>query len=228
MNTWQRRSRHLETFVSVVAERQTYRNLAYLLLAIPLGFAYYVGMLFGFVLGIILVLAIVGIPLVVLSLIGSRYVVDFERRLTNALLATEIEAPNDVPSVSDDGIISTVVGLIRAESTWRGLGFLVLKSVIAFVAFLFLFIAGFTALALTLAPLSSSVEIWEVWTIETRWESALAVPIGVVVGVLVLHAINAIADITSTIAVALLGTAHGSANAESVSANGDGQKPGKP
>lgn len=223
MNTWQRRSSHLEVFVSVVAERQTYRNLAYLLLAIPLGFAYYVGMLFGLVLGIFLVLAIVGIPLVVLSLIRSRYVVSFERRLANALLETEIEAPNDVPSVSDDGIVSTVVGLLRAESTWKGLGFLVLKSVIAFVSFLFLFIAGFTALALTLAPLSSSVEVWEVWTIETHWESALAVPIGLAVGVLVLHATNRIADIASTIAVALLDGAHGAATTETVGPDGDGE-----
>ncbi|MFP8956314.1 sensor domain-containing protein [Natrialbaceae archaeon A-CW3] len=223
MNTWQRRSSHLEAFVGVVAERQTYRNLAYLLLAIPLGFAYYVGMLFGLVLGIFLVLAIVGIPLVVLSLVGSRYVVSFERRLANALLETEIEAPNDVPSVSDDGIVSAVVGLLRAESTWKGLGFLALKSVIAFVSFLFLFIAGFTALALTLAPLSSSVEVWEVWTIETHWESALAVPIGLAVGVLVLHATNRIADIASTIAVALLDGAHGSATTETVGPDGDGE-----
>ena len=58
--------------VGVLADGRTYRHLLYLLLAIPLGFAYSALFSFGLVFGIVLSVVLVGVVLLLATLIGAR------------------------------------------------------------------------------------------------------------------------------------------------------------
>lgn len=194
----------LRSFVGVAGEGQTYRNLCYLLLAIPIGIGYQFGLTLGFLGGLVFSVVLVGIPILLVTIVGARYLAELERLLANWLLTTDIRRPAERPTIADDGLVATLQGLVLSESTWKGIGFLVLKSFLAVVVLFFLIIAGFASLVLLLAPLSESATVFG-WEIETLAESLLAVPMGVVLALVTLHVLNGIAGITETLAVALLG-----------------------
>jgi Flp pilus assembly protein TadB len=74
-----------QTLGSVI-RRQTYRNLLYLLLALPLGILYFVLLATGLALGIGLVITLLGIPLLIAVVVGSHRLASFERGLANKRL----------------------------------------------------------------------------------------------------------------------------------------------
>lgn len=198
--------------LGVVADAQTYRNLLYLLLAFPLGLVYYVVLMFGFTLGIALSVLVVGLVILLGGIIGLRYVASFERRLANRLLGTEIAAPDDVER-DGEGIVATAKAYLRASSTWRGLGFVILKFWLGLLSFVLLLSLLGTAIELLLLPLypegAFEVEVagWVVArSFETSTQRTLAVPAGAVLGLFALHVLNAFADANAAIASSLLGT----------------------
>jgi len=87
--------------VGVVADGQTYRNLLYLLVAIPLAIGYSVAFSFGLFFGLILSLVLVGLGILLAMVLGTRLIAAFERWLANQLLGTDLVAYDDVPE--DDG-----------------------------------------------------------------------------------------------------------------------------
>ena len=197
--------------VGVVADGQTYRNLLYLLLAIPLGFAYSaifsVGLLFGLLLSVVLV----GLVVLVALLLGTRLVAAFERWLANRLLGTDLAAYDDVPADAGGGL-SSLKKYTDAASTWRGVGFVSLKFYLTFLVFIPIFGLA-SALPLVAAPLRYpyTASFGEVngepvtWAITTLPEALIALPIGVVGVIVVFHVSNLIAYASRQMAVALLG-----------------------
>jgi hypothetical protein len=201
----------LADIVGVVGDRQTYRNLLYLALAFPLGMIYYMVVFFGFAFGLALSVFVVGLGILLATAIGVRYLASFERRLANRLLGTSIADPTDVDG-SDGGIVATAKAYLTASSTWRGLGFVVLKFPIGVLSFVLLVTFLGTGVELLLNPVFPagvfSVEIggWEVaQSVESTTERALAVPAGAVLALLGLHITNAFADVNASIASSLLG-----------------------
>ncbi|MFC7209175.1 sensor domain-containing protein [Natronoarchaeum sp. GCM10025321] len=197
--------------VGVVADAQTYKNLLYLMLAFPLGLAYYVLLTVGFALGLGLSVLIVGLGILLVTVIGLRYIASFERGLANALLGTNIAAPDDVQK-SGEGIVGTVKAYIQAASTWRGLGFVALKFWIGILSFILLVTFLGTGIELMLTPVfpdgafNITVGSWEVaQSIETTTEQAVAVPAGALLALAALHILNAFAGANASIASALLG-----------------------
>ena len=71
-------------------EKQTYLNLAYLLLAFPLGIIYFVFLVTGFSLGFGLIVTFLGIPILLGMLAATWGIAAFERQLANQLLAARI------------------------------------------------------------------------------------------------------------------------------------------
>lgn len=200
----------LSDVVGVVADGQTYRNLLYLLLAFPLGIAYFVILVVGFSLGLGLSVLLVGLGILLGSVIGLRFIASFERVLANALLGTDISSPNDVED--GDGLIETATAYIRAPSTWRGLGFVFLKFWLGVLSFVLLVTFLGTALELLVLPVfpggAFNVQVfgWHVAeTFETTTQRAVAVPIGAVLALVALHLLNAFADVNASIASSLLG-----------------------
>ncbi len=200
----------VSTVLGVVADRQAYKNLCYVVLAGPLGMAYYAFVTMGLVVGA--VLSPVGIGLVVLSvtLLVTRLVAGVERWLANALLGLELRTDGaDVASAR--GVRARIGAYLEAASTWRGLGFLMVKFPLGVVAIVLL-IPLLTALSLVSAPLRYpyAPELVTVndepiaWSIETLPEAVLAVAVAVAIGVLVLHLSNAFAYVARQMATALL------------------------
>lgn len=195
--------------VGVVADGRTYRHLLYLLLAIPLGFVYSTGFTVVAI-GLVLSVVLVGVAILLATLIASRLVAGFERRLANALLGTDLRRPADLTD-ADDGFAG-VRKYVDARSTWAGLGFLSLKFWVSLFAFVPVFLLG-NALPLVAAPLRYPyvAGFGEVngepvtWAIDTMPEALVALLLGVGGALLALHATNLAAYVARQMTVGLLG-----------------------
>lgn len=153
----------------------------------------------------------VGLGILLATVIGVRYIASFERRLANALLGTAIATPDDVETAGE-GVIGTAKAYLTASSTWRGLGFVVLKFWVGILSFVLLVTFLGTAIELVLVPVfpggALNVEIasWEVAkSVTTTTQRAVAVPGGAVLALLALHILNAFAHANASIASSLLG-----------------------
>ncbi|CQH57050.1 uncharacterized protein HHUB_2473 [Halobacterium hubeiense] len=205
MSTTRAPADRLRSFVGVLGDRRTYRRVLYLLAAMPLGFLYYLLLTFGFVFGVALAVFVVGVPVLLATLLVARVLADWERRLANALLDTDIAPRDGLPSLSEDGVLAAVSALVRSNTTWRSVAFLVVKSLVGFLAWLFVLLAGVGALVLLLAPLGGIATVLG-WTIDTLPERLLALPLGVLLALTTVHVLVAAADQTGDIATALLGS----------------------
>jgi hypothetical protein len=198
--------------VGVVADGQTYENLLYLLLAFPLGIAYYVILMVGVTVGLGLSILVIGLGILLATVIGLRYIASFERSLANTLLGTNISKPDDVEKARE-GIVGTAKAYLQASSTWRGLGFIALKFPIGVLSFVLLVTFLGTAVELLLIPLFPggvfNVEVagWVVAeSVETPTEQVIAVPAGAILVLLAFHILNAFARANASIASSLLGS----------------------
>ncbi|WP_440763482.1 sensor domain-containing protein [Natronorubrum sp. DTA7] len=140
----------LKRFVAVPFKRQTYLNLTYLLLAFPLGIAYFVFVVTGVLLGIGLSIILVGIPLLAAVVVASLAVAGFERWLTAALLDVEI-APRTTPH--GDTHTEQIRSLTTHRKTWTSLLYLPVKLVLGVVSFALVGTGFSTAVAMLAVPL---------------------------------------------------------------------------
>lgn len=165
----------------------TYRNLAYLVFAFPLGVLYSMVLGFGFVFGVGLSVLFVGVGLLIALVFVGRGFTAFERRLAGWLFG--IEAESTPRSTESEPLRTTVRTALESERTWRGFGFRTLKLWFGVVGVVLL--AAFLR-ALSMLPaivrLPHEIEFGElngeppVWTIETVPEAAVAGAIGLAVG----------------------------------------------
>ncbi|PSP17708.1 histidine kinase [Halobacteriales archaeon QH_10_67_13] len=196
--------------VGVVARPQTYKNLAYLLVTLPLAIVYASVLTVGFAFGLILSIVLVGLAVLLGIVIAARGLAGIERWLANALLSVELRTPDDVSA--GDGPIESARRYLEAPSTWRGLGFLSVKFYVGIVGIILVVFLAETV-QLLFAPLQypARIEFGEVndepvaWTIQSLPESLLAAVVGLVGAIVVLHLINGFAYVVCRIAEALLG-----------------------
>ena len=194
-----------------ITNRQTYKNLLYIALALPLGFVYSAYVSFGFVFGFVLSVVLVGFAILVGTVLGARLIAAFERWLANVLLDVKIEPLDDVDA-SNRGLWSTVCAYLHAASTWRSLGFLSLKFWFIFVAIVLVLLLS-AVVSLLLAPLRYPTDIEfgtvneepVVWTVETLPEAGVALLVGIVLATVLLALSNGFAYVAGRMAVALLG-----------------------
>jgi hypothetical protein len=165
---------------------------------------------FGLLLGTILSIVLVGVAILVLMIFVVRALVTMERWLANSLLTVSLEAPDDVTSSGGNG--GDLRGYIDAASTWRGFGFLSLKGFLGIIGAVLAYglVQGLTLLtAVIRRPLK--VSFGEVngdpviWTIETVPETALAMGIGAILLLLVMHLANGFGYVAEQMALSLLG-----------------------
>ena len=205
------------TVVGVPARAQTYRNLLYLLLAFPLGLAYVVALSVGFSAGVGLALTVVGVPLVLVTLAGATVLARVEAELANRLLGTEIRAT--VPSGSD-GLLDAAKRLVADPGTWLDVVYLGVKFVLGVVSFTALVSLLSVSVSLLSAPLTYSstytvglragtVSVGPFESgrlvVDTLPEAAGAAVAGLALAIASLHALNALAGVSATIAELLLG-----------------------
>jgi hypothetical protein len=131
----------LRRFFGVPFRSQTYRNIAFLGLAFPLGLTYFVSVTVGLSVGAGLSLTLVGIPLLLVTLLVVGYVGRVEAKLTTWLLDVEVDAPEvatpgaDDDLTSVDGLTTAAGRLVASQTTWTSLVFVLLKFIFGLVAF---------------------------------------------------------------------------------------------
>ena len=144
------RDGRLRSFVAAPVRPQTYLNLAYLVLAFPLGLVYFVSVTVGLALGVGFSFVLVGIPLLAAVVAVSLVVAAFERRLTSSMLGVDVPSG---PAPVGDSRWERLRSLATEPGTYAPLLYLPLKFVVGTVAFVVLMNALVTGVALLSVPL---------------------------------------------------------------------------
>jgi uncharacterized membrane protein len=210
LHTPSRRSLADLPVVGVCFERQTYANLAYLVVGVPLGVLYSVLFGLGITVGALSSVVGVGVAILTAVLFGSRLVAGLERRLANAVWPVDLRQPTDVGDPT--GSVAILRAYVDAPSTWRGLGFLSMRVWLVPLAAIVLVVLA-NAITVATAPLRypTTVTFGErngepvTWAVDTAPEVALAVPAGLAGIVVAGHAANGVGGVARRMAVALLG-----------------------
>ncbi|RCW51616.1 putative sensor protein [Halanaerobium sp. ST460_2HS_T2] len=116
----------INSYFKVLMEKQTYKNILYLLLSFPLGIFYFVFLMTGLTLGFGLIVILVGIPILFIILILSRILVNFEISILNNLLNTNIN-PLAIYEYEEVNIFQKVKKQLSNSVTWKGIIYLFLR-----------------------------------------------------------------------------------------------------
>lgn len=196
----------LRRFFGVPFRAQTYRNLAYLLLAFPLGLLYFVGLSAGLSAGLGLAVTLVGIPLLVLTVAAAAGAAGFEAKLATWLLGVEATPPAALGELDDS--LDSSEALLDA-TTWTGLLLVALKFVFGLVALVAVVTAGALAASLLFAPLlydaAGVTYNTGPYVVDTLAEALAASGVGVLVTLVSLHVLNGLAKLGGFTTAALLG-----------------------
>jgi len=194
-------------FFNVLGEGQTYLNLVYLIIAFPLGLAYFVMLTVGISLGIGLLIIWIGIAILAGVLAGAWAATIFERYLAEALLGIRIHREPPTPP-RQSSLWERIRSHLTNPETWKGLLFLGLKFPLGIASFvtsitLISIAGGLIAAPFTYNTLGCQFSGWE---LNSMNEAILLFLLGIIVFPLFLHILNIIASAYGTIAKSLLGT----------------------
>lgn len=222
----------LHRAVAVPFRVQTYRNLLYLLLALPLGIVSVTWLVTGGVLGASLVITWVGLPILVLTLSGATVAAGIEARLAESLVGVDASVPaflsefrvEDELALPGDGFVEAIRQLVTAPSTWTSVVLLVTKFVAGIVSFVAVVTTTAIAGALLAAPFvydDAGVSLGAAspaaagnytigsWTVSTLPEALVVAAAGVVFVLVALNLLNGLARIHALCTTSLLGANDG-------------------
>ena len=212
----------LRGFLGVPFRAQTYRNLAYLALAFPLGLAYFVAVTVGLSTGLGLAITLVGVPLLVLTLAATVGLAGFEAKLANWLVGVEATPPAWLSGLDEsldsvDGLLDATRRLLTTPTTWTGLLLVLLKFVFGIVAFTALVTTVALAASLLTAPLfydAAGVTYGSgAYVVDSFAEALGAAGLGVLVVLVALHVLNGLARFGALTTAFLLGDGAGGTDA---------------
>jgi len=185
----------------------TYRTLAYLALAAPIGLAYTVLLSAG--LGVSLGLSVTPLgPVAAAATLLAVVALAFaDAHLTGGLLGVDVDPA--LPD-ADDGAVAFLESLALGRPTWTGVAFLCYRAALGLVAFVVLVTGATTTAALLAAPLAYGNDLVVYapgpTVVDTLAESLLVAGGGVLVGLATLYATNLLGRASAHVATALFGT----------------------
>lgn len=206
----------LRRFAGVPLRRQTYRNLAYLALAFPLGLGYFVGVTVGLALGAGLFVTWLGLPVLVLTVAGATVVAGFEATLARRLLGTDAALPEalrdfdpgDATVRPGDGVLAALKRFLLAPTTWTSVLLVGVKFGFGVVAFVALVTAGSLLPSMLAAPvLYDAPHVtyrFGRYAVETLPDALAVFAAGVLLTLSALHLLNALARLGGLLTAALL------------------------
>ncbi len=206
--SWSQAETPLGGFLSVVTDEATYRNLVYLVISVLLGGIYAVGLGGGFLVGITFAPILVGIPIIIVTIVLGRWGSALERALLVRLVGVQLSSPRDVDPYERGATPKWFKQVLTAPSTWKGIGFLVIKVFVGFVGSLLLLMFGLVIASLLTAPITRELILLGFWRIDTLWESVLVMPLGALLLLVFMHVVNWIATICTHLGRALLQGTH--------------------
>jgi hypothetical protein len=151
----------LRHFCGAPFRLRTYTNLLYLLLAFPLGLAYFLFLVLGLTLGLGLTIVWVGLPILALVFAGSWAFGAFERQAAILLLGADVPPRLPAPDPVARTAWQRAAGFFSNPVTWKGMGFLLLKFPLGLLSFIALVTTLSVSGALLLAPV-----LWETGVLE--------------------------------------------------------------
>ncbi len=181
-------------FLGVLAHRQSYLNIVYLLLSFPLGVFYFVFLVTGLSLGIGLSVVGIGLIVLLLMLAAIRGLAAWERMLGDWLLGVEIPQPDPRPEATRHPLIA-LKKYVTDSYTWKSLFYLLVKFPMGIISFvLAMFLLGLTA-TLLLAPVLYHYVQFHVflWRVMAADEALICFALGLVLGLLSVHLMNLVA-----------------------------------
>jgi signal transduction histidine kinase len=195
----------LTRFASVAWDPQSYRNLLYLLLALPLGIAYVTILAVGLSAGAGLAVILVGLVLLLATVFALRAMAAIERMLARRLLRIAIHPP--IEAGIDLSWRQRVQLWLRDPVTWKSLVYLLGKLPMGIVAYALIALLGLTSLVLALAPLIVvfTPVIFFGWEVDDPLTALAGVPFGVLLYLLCLHLFNGLAWLYGVCARIMLG-----------------------
>jgi putative sensor protein len=195
----------LDLIFGPATNTQTYLNLLYLLLAFPLGLAYFIFLTVGLSLGAGLVVIYVGVPILLAVLAACWGLGAFESQMARSMLRVNI-APAPGLTASP-GLWPKVKALFSATRTWKSFAYLMIKFPFGVVSFVLLVTAFSLSVSLILAPLIyRTVPIdFYLWRVDTKDEATVWCLIGVALLILSMHLVNGLAILWGRFAQIMLG-----------------------
>ncbi len=193
-------------FFGVVIDPQSYLNIVYLLLALPLGIAYFTFLVTGLSLGFGLIITLVGIPILLLVLGGSSLLVKFERWAAQEVLKQQIVQPSAQPV--DGGWWTRLKAHLGNRITWTGLLYLLLKFPVGIATFTIVVTVISVTIGFVTAPAytwASDSLTWGSWEFDPFPWSWILTLIGIPLIFTSLHLINGIAYLSGKMAQVMLG-----------------------
>ncbi len=124
---------HLPTALAVFGRRRTWGELLYALLGLPLGVAGFVFTVTTISVSAGLVVTFVGLPLLAVTGLVSRYLGSWIRSLANGLTGTNIPAP--APFRREPGLFGFINASLRDGTAWRARFYLLLKLPLGIASF---------------------------------------------------------------------------------------------
>lgn len=206
----------LKKIFGVAFNSQTYLNMLYLLLALPLSIIYITFLSIGLSLGIPLLILWFGIFILAGTMIGWYGLASLERKMAIAMLGVPISPMQD-PSVKDHNLWERFKQLTRNPVTWKSLIFLIAKLPIGIISFTLLTTLLILSMSLLTTPLyyqafpvmidlggwgPAALQNLVVDTSAEAWNCALAGLISLLVS---MHILNGLAWLCGRFASLMLG-----------------------
>lgn len=142
----------IRSFFNVIARGRTYRNVAYVWLAFPLGLFYFVYLVTGSALSVGLSLLWIGLLLALLFIAGIWGLEQFERLLSRWLLDEPLPLARAAAAQS---VWQRTRAILKDSATWKGALFLLLKFPIGLAGWIASVIAFSLSAAFIAAPFST-------------------------------------------------------------------------
>jgi hypothetical protein len=204
----------LRRFLGVVAQPDSYRNIAFLLVGLPLGTVWFTVLITGVSVALsMLVVALIGIPMLLGVWYVTRAFANVERGVVNSLLAQQL--PHSSMNATQRGNVWVRLrSMTRERDRWRELGYVMSRFPIGVATFTAAVTAVATPLMVAYAPIAArhDEEPFGDWALSSRMEdvassspwSWLLVPLGLVMLIASFHLMNALARICGRWATAWL------------------------
>jgi hypothetical protein len=195
------------TFFGVVARGRSYLNILYLLLAFPLGIAYFIFLSVGWSLGLGLLIIWIGLIVLAIVLGGSWLFSAFERQQAIHLLGAEVSPMWPDADKGNESVWKRFVAFLGNRVTWTGMVFLLLKFPLGVASFVVAITSLSVSISLLLAPFYYRWDRpdFSFWVVDTLPEALLCSLIGALLLIMSLHLLNGLAWVWKGLSRVLLG-----------------------
>jgi hypothetical protein len=195
----------IDRIFGVVLEKQTYKNMGYLLLSFPLGLFYFVILVPGISLSVSLMFIVAGFPLLLGVLLLSDQLLRFERYL----LRTVLNQPMFLERrrfAHEQRIFARLGERLAQGYTWKGLLYLLLRFAMGLVSFTLVVVLTPLSVLLISLPLTYKwipVHLFD-RTVTNFDEALICCSMGAILALVSTHLFNAWTALWKRIAAVLL------------------------